>query len=327
MDFTLLIAAFGGGLLATMLGGLNSFIFCGLLALAAILGGQAGAPAIGIFAFGPVFGPHVAFAGGVAASAFAKTKNHIENGQDIVTPLCTTGDPMVLIVGGVFGMIGFIIQYIVAQLLGPVLFTGILGPVVNGAGGASAWTDTVACTVVLSAIITRLVFGKTGLTGKTPAGETREYVAKGQRLGFVLLMGLGLGLLSGGVVSALGTLGFGGSDTAPAALYLFNMAPTIFFAIAAITLIFITCGFGFECWHHVGYPAASTAVIIFTATLSPMAAIIGAAITGMFTMWFGDFVLRTFNSHADTHIDPPACTIFVMQTINLLILGGLIFVA
>ncbi|MBC3797186.1 hypothetical protein [Acetobacterium tundrae] len=318
MDFTLLIAAFGGGLLATMLGGLNSFIFCGLLALAAILGGQAGAPAIGIFAFGPVFGPHVAFAGGVAASAFAKTRNHIENGQDIVTPLCTTGDPMVLLVGGIFGMIGFIIQYIVSALLGPVLFSGILGT------GATSWTDTVACTVVLSAIIVRLVFGKTGLTGKTPAGETREYVAKGQRLGFVLLMGLGLGLLSGGVVSALGNLGFGGSETA---LYLFKMSPTIFFAIAAITLIFITCGFGFECWHHVGYPAASTAVIIFTVTRSPFAAIIGAAITGMFTMWFGDFVLRTFNSHADTHIDPPACTIFVMQTINLLILGGLIFVA
>ncbi|MBC3887280.1 hypothetical protein GH810_03020 [Acetobacterium paludosum] len=319
MDFTLLIAAFGGGLLATMLGGLNSFIICGLAALAAILGGQAGAPAIGLFAFGPAFGPHVAFAGGVAASAFAKTRNLIENGQDIVTPLATTGDPMVLLVGGIFGMIGFIIQYIVSALLGPVIFSGILGT------GATAWTDTVACTVVLSAIIVRLVFGKTGLTGKTPAGETREYVAKGQRLGFVLMMGLGLGLLSGGVVSALGNLGLvGGSETA---LYLYKMAPTIFFAFAAITLVFITCGFGFECWHHVGYPAASTAVIIFTATLSPVAAIIGAAITGMFTMWFGDFILRTFNSHADTHIDPPACTIFVMQTINLVILGGLIFVA
>ena len=319
MDFSLLIAAFGGGLLATMVGGLNSFIFCGIVAFAAIFGGLAGAPAIGLYAFGPVFGPHVAFAGGVAAAAFAKTKNHIEDGQDIVTPLCKTGDPMVLIVGGIFGMIGFIIQYVVSALLGPVIFTGILGT------GAAAWTDTVGFTVVLSAIIVRLVFGKTGLTGKTPAGETRDYVAKGQRLTFVLVMGLGLGLLSGGVVSVLGNLGLvGGSDEA---LYLFKMAPTIFFGLAAMSLMMIPMGFAFECWHHVGYPAASTAVIIFTATLSPVAAIIGGAITGMFTMWFGDFCLRTFNSHADTHIDPPACTIFVTQFINLTILAGLIFVA
>jgi len=94
-----------------------------------------------------------------------------------------------------------------------------------------------------------------------------------------------------------------------------------------MSLMMIPMGFAFECWHHVGYPAASTAVIIFTATLSPVAAIIGGAITGMFTMWFGDFCLRTFNSHADTHIDPPACTIFVTQFINLTILAGLIFVA
>lgn len=319
MDFSLLVAAFGGGLLATMIGGLNSFIFTGLTVLAAILGGKAGAPAIGIISFGPMFGPHVAFAGAVAGAAFAMTRNHIENGSDIVTPLVKFGDPMVLIVGGIFGMIGFLVQYIVSALLGPMLFTGILG------AGATGWTDTVAFTVVISAIITRLVFGKTGLTGKTPAGEDRVWVAKGQRLGFVVTIGLGIGVLMGGVVVALGTLGLvGGSADA---LYLFKMMPILAFAIAAISLIFIDMGYAFEAWHHIGYPAASTAVIVFTATLNPAAAIIGAIITGIFTTFFGDWILRTFNSHADTHIDPPACTIFVIQTINLLILGGFIFIA
>lgn len=80
-----------------------------------------GAPAIGIISFGSWFGPHVAFAGAVAGAAFAMTRNHIENGQDIVTPLVKFGDPMVLIVGGIFGMVGFLIQYIVGPLVGPIL--------------------------------------------------------------------------------------------------------------------------------------------------------------------------------------------------------------
>ena len=117
MDFTMLIAAFGGGLLATFMGGLQAFIFTGLTVLAAIMGGDFGAPAIGIVSFGSWFGPHVAFAGAVAGAAFAMTRNHIENGQDIVTPLVKFGDPMVLIVGGIFGMVGFLIQYIVGHWL------------------------------------------------------------------------------------------------------------------------------------------------------------------------------------------------------------------
>ncbi|MCG2728953.1 MAG: hypothetical protein L6276_01515, partial [Acetobacterium sp.] len=121
MDFTMLIAAFGGGLLATFMGGITAFVFTGLTVFAAIMGGAAGAPAVGIISFGSWFGPHIAFAGAVAGAAFAMTRNHIENGQDIVTPLVKFGDPMVLIVGGIFGMVGFLIQYIVGPLVGPIL--------------------------------------------------------------------------------------------------------------------------------------------------------------------------------------------------------------
>lgn len=318
MDFTMLIAAFGGGLLATFMGGLQAFIFTGLTVLAAILGGDFGAPAIGIISFGSWFGPHVAFAGAVAGAAFAMTKNHIENGQDIVTPLVKFGDPMVLIVGGIFGMVGFLIQYIVGPLVGPIVFGGLLGE------GAAGYTDTVAFTVMLSGIIVRLVFGKTGLTGKTPAGEKREWVPTGNRLGFILTYGAGIGILIGGVAAALGTLGL--VDGVAEAAYLFSMTHVIGFAVAAISLIFITCGHYFEGWHHIVLPSGSTAIIVFTATLNPFAAIIGAAITGMITAFMGEWAAKTFNSHCDTHIDPPAVTIFIMQFINFTILAGLILV-
>lgn len=40
MDFTMLIAAFGGGVLATFMGGITAFVFTGLTVLAAIMGGE-----------------------------------------------------------------------------------------------------------------------------------------------------------------------------------------------------------------------------------------------------------------------------------------------
>lgn len=59
-------------------------------------------------AFGPFFGPHIAFAGGVAASAFARKKGITENGADIATALGGCNEPSVLLVGGIFGVIGFL---------------------------------------------------------------------------------------------------------------------------------------------------------------------------------------------------------------------------
>jgi MFS family permease len=225
---------------------------------------------------------------------------------------------MVLIVGGIFGMVGFLIQYIVGPVIGPVVFGGLLGE------GAAGWTDTVAFTVMLSGIIVRLVFGKTGLTGKTPAGEKREWIATGSRLGFVLTYGAGIGILIGGVAAALGTLGL--VDGVAEAAYLFSMTPVIGFAIAAFSLILIMCGVYFEGWHHIVLPSGTTAVLVFTATLNPFAAIIGGAITGMFTAFVGEWAAKTLNSHCDTHIDPPAVTIFITQLINTVIIGGLILV-
>lgn len=317
MDFTLLIAAFGGGVLATFMGGITAFVFTGLTVIAAIMGGAAGAPAIGGISFGSWFGPHVAFAGAVAGAAFAMTRNHIENGQDIVTPLVKFGDPMVLIVGGIFGMVGFLIQYIVGPLLGPIVFGGILA---NGAG----WTDTVALTVMLSGIIVRLVFGKTGLTGKTPAGEKREWVSTGSRLSFVLTYGAGIGILIGGMTAYFGTLAATGNE---AAAGIYAMLPVIGFGIAAFSLILIMCGCAFEGWHHIVLPSGFTAQILFTASGSPAAAIIGGLVAGLFTAFVGEWAAKTLNSHCDTHIDPPAVTIFITELINFTILGGLIIPA
>jgi hypothetical protein len=59
-------------------------------------------------AFGPVFGPHIAFAGGVAAAAYAARRGELDDGADIITPLAGLATLDVLLVGGVFGAAGAI---------------------------------------------------------------------------------------------------------------------------------------------------------------------------------------------------------------------------
>lgn len=72
-DVLWLVAAFGGGVFGASVGALPAFILCGFAAIV----GPAVALATGNaaftvdIAFGPMLGPHTAFAGGVAAAAYA----------------------------------------------------------------------------------------------------------------------------------------------------------------------------------------------------------------------------------------------------------------
>ncbi|MEG2285577.1 MAG: hypothetical protein RSB90_08430 [Eubacterium sp.] len=309
MDFTMLITAFGGGLLAAAIGGVPSFVFTGLTVLAAVFGGEAGAPMVGFISFGSFFGPHVAFGGAVAAATYAKSKNLLDDGQDIVTPLFKTGDAGVLIVGGVFGIIGYLINYILGGVLGGMLF------------GLAGWTDTVALTVFTSGILARLIFTKSGLTGKYTGTEKRKYFPSGKRLTFLIVVGLGIGIAIGGVAATLGQLGVDGSKEA---LYLFTNIGTIGFGIAAVSLTFLCMGLPLEGYHHVILPAGTTAMILFAATVNPFVAILGGAVMGMITSVFGEFAGMTFNSYADSHIDPPAATIWVWQLVNFSLLASLL---
>lgn len=305
MDFTMLITAFGGGMLAAAIGGVPSFVFTGLTVLAAVFGGEAGVPIVSALSFGSFFGPHVAFGGAVAAAAYAKTKSVLDDGQDIVTPLFKTGDAGVLLVGGVFGIIGFLIQYLLAAVLGGMVFNYV------------GWTDTVALTVFISGILVRLIFTKSGLTGKFTGTEKRKYFPEGKRLTFLIVVGLGVGVAIGGLAASLGQLGVAGSD---AALYLFNNVGVIGFGIAAVTLAFLCMGLPIEGYHHVILPAGTTAMIVFAGTLNPFLAIAGGAVMGIITSIWGEVMALTFNSYADSHIDPPAATIWVWQLVNFCLL-------
>lgn len=292
MDLFGLVAAFGGGAFGASIGALSSFIMTGIIAIAGAIASMAGAAdlAVGGIAFGSFFGPHVAFGGGVAAAAFAANKKKaIEGGADIVSPLNGTGDASVLIVGGIFGVLGFLINYVYAGIL-------------------ALPTDTVAMTVATSGIIVRLVFGSTGLLGKYEGNVPRTWITGGKGLVYNIVLGATVGLMVGGVGVSLM------QQAADPVLVVANF-PSICFGIAAVTLILAEFGHAGPTTHHIALPAANAAVLCVAKTGNMWLGVIMGVVWGIITSLVGDFMGNVFNSHADTHIDPPALTIFSMTFI------------
>jgi hypothetical protein len=294
MDLFALIAAFGGGVIGAYLGALPAFILTGVFALVGGLitaAGVTGDIAVNILAFGSFVGPHIAFAGGVAAAAYAGKKGKLASGTDILSALYGLNEPDVLVVGGIFGVLGYLVRYIISIL--PVI----------GSNGVAA-TDQPGITVFILAVISRLVFGSTGLTGNYTGTGAREWFSTGK--GFVqnLVWGGSIGLVVSGIAMGLYN---SGNDAA------FGIFPIVCFGFAAMTLIFTQTGFAVPSTHHIFLPsalAACAAIPVWGA-----GGIILGVVFGMLGALLGDLVGKSLNSYVDSHIDPPATTIFILTIV------------
>lgn len=289
MEINALIAAFGGGVVGALLGGLPCFVFTGLITIAGTIASLAGdASGFAGIAFGSFFGPHIAFCGGAAATAYAHRKGLIENGQSLDSTF-GTGAADTLIVGGVFGIVGYLINF----LFGTVL---------------KFHTDTIALTVVCSGILARLIFGKTGLLGKFDSNDKRTVLTPGKGLIMNLVLGLGLGVLVAFLPNALVAAGVSQD-------WINGNFQNLCFGVAAFSLIFASMGKASPGFHHIIAPAAGASVM-----LGPIYGIIFGIVGSL----LGDVLGNLFNNgKCDSHIDPPGFAIFVqMWIINLLAGNG-----
>ena len=287
MNIFALIASFGGGLLGGALGALPAFILTGVFAAIGMgitmCGGDGGA-VINNIAFGPFLSPAVTFLGGVAAAAYAGKKGKM-GGTDILSAPNGLGDPSVLLVGGVFGVIGWVLQWA----------AGLLPAVVA--------TDAPGVGVFVGGCIARLAFGKTGITGKYTGDGKREFVSSGTAMAQNIVIGLGFGILTSFMVAM-------NADNA-AFLAAF---PVLCFGFSATSLIFAQTGFAIPTTHHITLPSAFAAVTGVTA-FGPAGALLGV-VFGILGSVLGDIIGKTFNSHCDSHIDPPAGTILLLTILN-----------
>jgi hypothetical protein len=329
----MILAAFAGGAFGSSLGALPAFIFTGFLVMAgetaSILSGDLlqvmaidaelanSASITGSLGFGPVFGPHISFAAGAAASAYASKKGYMDTGfpyheaKNIGYALGTKPD--VLFVGGLFGILGYWITTLSSTLALP-------------------W-DPIAMGVVLSAVIHRLVFGydmigdsKDGLLNMKPfengdrrviggaATEEAEselrltvepWLAHQYKWGNVTMLGGVVGILAAFITYKTGSV----------------FLP---FGISAATLLFLNCGVAnIPVTHHISI-VASTSIVAATGgeyLESSMALmLLLGGLFGVVAALFGELIPRVFYAHADTHFDPPAAAI-VMGTLLIAILA------
>ena len=301
-ELGILLAAFGGGLFGAAIGGLPAFILTGvavLVAFGAGLGG-AGFDVLGLVVFGPVTGPHITFVGGVAAAAFAARRGDLDDGKDIVTPLAGLGDPLPLLVGGIFGAGGYALQVLLMNLLPP--YQTAFYP---------TYIDVIAVVVAVFAIITRLAFGKTGLfgslddeareRGRLSTGGDRVWLAYQEGFLQASVVGLGTGILAAWVATQLAAFD------------------------PALLPFGVLLGYGVSApvTHHMTLPASVAAVGILVAGGSQIVAILVGAVAGILGAPLGEFFSRLFQIHGDTHLDPPANAIIVMAV--LIVFSTLLF--
>ncbi len=268
-------------------------------------------------AFGPVFGPHVAFAGGAAAAAYvARGEGRNHSGENHPAKRITRGlgsRPDVLAVGGAFGVVGFAVATIAPAVGLP--------------------TDPVALGVVGSALAHRVAFGYSifgarprelldlsGVEGEPLRGagsvdadggrsspDVEPWLAYQYRWSHVLGLGLVVGVLSG---------------------YLAYLTGSAFlaFGLTVVPLGLLSAGMErVPVTHHMALPASTVVLAAAPGAGLPAAGLsLGAALAlgaalGAVGALLGELAQRVFYAHAETHLDPPAASIVATS----LLLAGL----
>lgn len=283
MNILGLIAGFGGGMIGAYMGAIPAFILTGIVVLVGSIIAMSGGSSfiIDFIAFGPCLGPHVAFAGGVAATAYVAKKEGIGEGKNITYALGGLSNPKTLIVGGIFGVLGYLVHY----LLGNILYLN---------------TDLPACTVVISGIVARFIFGRTGLWGNFPKGQKRAFFSSRQVILCNMSLSLGIGIATGFIYEIIIQAGISG--------IIISYYPLICFSIAAISLVFVQMGGVIPTTHHIALISA------LAVTVSGMPAV--GIIFGIVATMFEGFIETVFNNrYCDSHIDSPAFTICVLTLV------------
>jgi len=222
--------------------------------------------------------------GGVAAAAYAEHwKKYGNKAMDIGAPLMGLNKPDVLLVGGIFGMVGYLIQYL-------WVITGI-----------AAWTNPIALSIVVNGLLVRVVFGKTGFFGKVRAGDSRWVPS--DVAGWLPWQEKPLQVLMISFVAL------------PAAYITFATAgrsAAIVFGCAALYLVYLWAGKPVPVIHHIVLAAEQMTAATGNVGWGIAMGFLGAAL--------GEIWASTLTAHADTFIDPPSCALFTTLTIQIILM-------
>ncbi|WP_275738596.1 hypothetical protein [Halorhabdus sp. SVX81] len=326
----LLIAALAGGAFGAALGAVPAFVFTGFVVFLgeglAILEGNLGdltaiegdiaTGVTGTIGFGMVTGPHVAFAGGVAATAYAG-RYHPEMasgdwayhpGKNILYAFGTKPD--ILAVGAVFGALGMVITQV--------------------GNGLGLPTDNIALSVVATAVIARIAFDypivgrvaganvldmspfergeeRPAETGEPTRPATEPWLPHQYEWAGVTAIGLVAGIVSGYIWLETGSVFMG-------------------YAVSAMSLLFLNLGVEkIPVTHHITLIGSVGAILAMATVDSEPLVLLVAGGFGILAALLGEVTQRVFYAHSGTHLDPPAMAIAIVMTlVGILYLAGLL---
>lgn len=347
LSIEVLVAGLAGGMLGAAIGGLPALSLAGLVVtigeiatvpLATAGGGDtdvvvatevfgvdpAALDAVGLtgaIGLGPVLGPHVAFAGGVAAAAYLGRAETVDSGfryhqaKKITKPLGS--GPDILLVGGAFGVFGVLVARLAAGLELPV--------------------DPIALAIVLSAFAHRIAFGypvlgrirdrdtsildmsdfEAGAYWGADGHETTQgtggrhvvevWLPDHYEWENVAALGLAVGIASGYIALVSGSV-------------------FLAFGIAAFAVGFLAFGlYSIPIVYHMALPASIAALAVDAG--EPVVALVVASVFGVIAALLGELAQRTLYAHADTHFDPPFVAILLTSLLLTLLVTAGVFEA
>lgn len=317
-----LLIGLAGGAYGAVIGGNWAFVVVAILApvcwtISAVTGSPVPLDAV---AFGPFFGPHVAFAGGAAGTIYAARHGLIPSGRLVNLPLGPLRNPRVLLVGAAFGALGVL----VAAGVRLIPWFG-------------SHTDAVAVTVTLSAFAARFAFGdktfvnrahfNTATSWPRVIAPTAEHcwLPRQEQPRHFLLLGALVGGIAGVVTLFLAAL-------APDAA---GSANVVMFGVSGWAIIALQLGRPAWVTHHISNIAGLTALLVlpriagipepFVALSQPSVwplwwvstslAVLAAAAGGILAAAGAELGARLFLNRSDSFIDPPALAIWPCVTL------------
>ncbi len=285
MEFNLLdlFVSIAGGIFGAVIGAFPVWILFGFAVLiGATVNFINGNPDfMNMVAWGHFIGPQTSFVGGTAAAAYAAKHKLLDSGRDISTSLIGSQQPKVLLIGGLFGGIGYLI---------------FLGLMQIPSYSEVAWTNHIAVTVILAMFIIRLMYGKSGLIGKRENGqscwqptENAAWVNYQSRPQELALLAIAIGI--------------------PAAYYAKVIPGSIglVFGFVTILLLFMLIGFKVPVTHHIALSSSMVATMTGSVEWGIAFGFMGA--------YLGEVCACLFLYRGDTHIDPPTFALALTFTI------------
>lgn len=298
------ITAFASGAFGSALGAVPAVIMTAVVALAGIAANIAGAEfnLVNDIAFGMFLGPHVSFGPACCAAAYAWKKGYLENSKDITTPLVSLKRPDVLMVGGIFAVIGWYLNLGIAAV-------------------ANGGIDTIALTVVVISVAAKTIYGGSPI-GKVEGGKSRFGVdspcwlpymtsATGYQL---LTIGAIVGVISGYIVVAMCNLAAATGNAAIA-----GVATLPVWAVAIICFFVNVSGLPIPVYHHIGLCAAYGAKMAYDAGVGESAVLWGIAF-GILGAYAADWLAKVFCTNGEGFVDPPSAAIAFVSVLPLAIL-------